>query len=176
MEERSWVRVNSTPWGAPRRSSSRKRLTASLHHQSVLLLGLDHLQQRGALAIEQGLLFIQFEAVADAGDLAQADLRARFRADHDQVGQFPGTAPQIGETHQQIALAGLQGTSRQIDALARHAIGYIGQTETMFPQGGGGDLDAQLVVGKAVDHNLGDLRDPLHTFLDLLRIGLQIPR
>jgi len=144
------------------------------HHQRILLLGLDHLQHGGALAVEQDLLLGQFEPVTDPGDGTQPYLRPGASTYYNQIRQFFGGAPQIREPDQHIPVTGLQGAGRQIDTLPGHGIGDVGHAESVLAQRPGRYLDAQLMIGEAVDIHLGDLGQLLQLLFDLLSIGLEI--
>ena len=128
------------------------------HGQGVLALGLGHLEQGGAVAVEDELVFIQLEAVADGGDVAQAQFTtAAAGPDHHQLAELGRGAAQVGEAQQQGLGGGLQGAGRQVDALAGDGAGHVLHADAVLAQDLGRNRDPQLVLGEALDLDHRDL-------------------
>ena len=142
--------------------------------QQVVGGGFGDVEEGGGAAVELDHLLLGLKAVVEAGDVAEADLRALRGRDDHEVAQRVEAAPLVGEAQQKLSVRRLDRADRQVDILAADAFGDVLEAQAVAAQRRLGDLDAELALGEPGDGDLRDAAIGLHAPLDRLGVGLQV--
>ncbi len=144
------------------------------HPQAVFGAGLGDIEDRGGLAVEQDHIVIDGKMLGDIGNIAQPHLPARRRRAHEQIGQFLGAAPFLGDPDQQALGLGVEAARRHVEAAGADHAADGRRRQAEFAQRLGAQGDLKLKRREAVDIDLGNTAPAQHPGAHLVGIGFQL--
>ncbi len=155
MESSSQVSAE-TPAGRPRPKIVEIVFGGPSDLEGALAADPEDLDQGGPLAVEPGRGVGVLEAVDDGGDIAERHRCSVGPGDNDDVLELGAVIPLTLGAQKDLAAAGLDRATREIERRHGDGVGHRLETEAVASERLLGDLDGDLVVADAGDLDLGD--------------------